>query len=200
MHIRDEIIMKKRSKNIARLLFAVLAVAYASVSIAQNNQQAIKNIRSRYQAVNSEISSKGCQSNKTLNPEHYDTEEQYSAVYCPYYHSVLSENQRNKPVSAVGAKQVRTDFWFTDEAGEYRLHKVNKTTTLSYPQKISQEYLYDENNNLIFYYKHAPIYDNYDTRLYFHNGKLIKALPKDFSESVDAVLRKAKNFVITAEF
>ncbi len=64
--------MKRLSKNIARLSLAVLAVAYASVSIAKNNQQAIKNIRSRYQAVNSEINSKGCQSNKTLSPEHME--------------------------------------------------------------------------------------------------------------------------------
>ncbi len=135
------------------------------------------------------------------DPNQYDTQEAYSKVYCPYYHSLFSENQRNKPVSAVGVKRVHTDFWLTDEAGEYRLQKVNRTTTLAYPQKISQEYLYDENNQLIFYYKHDPIYDGKDTRLYFNNGKLIKAMPQSTpANEVKQVQQRAKLLVQMADF
>ncbi len=171
----------------------------------KQQKQTIKDIRKRYQTVNATISSKGCQSNKSLDPNQYDTQEAYSKVYCPYYHSVFSENQRNKPVSAVGVKRVHTDFWLTDEAGEYRLHKVNRTTTLAYPQKISQEYLYDDNNQLIFYYKHDPIYGgssgSKDTRLYFNNGKLIKAMPQSTpANEVKQIQQRAKLLVQMAEF
>ncbi len=182
----------------------ILTPAYAD-SNAHNTQQTIKDIRKRYQTVNATISSKGCQSTKSLDPNQYDTQEAYSKVYCPYYHSVFSENQRNKPVSAVGVKRVHTDFWLTDEAGEYRLQKVNRTTTLSYPQKISQEYLYDDNNQLIFYYKHDPIYGgssgSKDTRLYFNNGRLIKAMPQSTpANEVKQVQQRAKLLVQMAEF
>ncbi len=167
---------------------------------ATDNQQAIKAIRSRYQTVNADIEKCLAVKLAELEPM-YGTEP--ADTVCPYYYAELRQNQRNKPVAAIGRRIVSTQFWFDnelDEAGEAtRVHKVNQTEDVI-DGKISREYLYDENNNLIFYYKHDPVYDKYDTRLYFHNGKLIKALPKDFSESVDAVLRKAKSFVITAEF
>ncbi len=191
--------------SVSLVLSSTLVLATTTAHADNNTNKQIKDIRKRYQTVNATISSKGCQSNKSLDQNQYDTQEAYSKVYCPYYHSIFSENQRNKPVSAVGVKRVHTDFWLTDEAGEYRLQKVNKTTTLAYPQKISQEYLYDDNNQLIFYYKHDPIYGgssgSKDTRLYFNNGKLIKAMPQSTpANEIKQVQQRAKLLVQMAEF
>ncbi len=175
--------MKKFSKKVA-LLLGALAVIY-SPAFAQNEEQAIKDIRTRYQQVNRHIAT--CQSQQT------------PAETCPYYHSVLHWNKHNKSSEIGLSKEVITQFWLDVPAGkeELKLNKVNRVDDL-WGRKISEEFLYDDEQQLIFYYSHDSIYPRFEVRLYFTNGELIKSIGDDkqyIKTITPQVLRQAKTLV-----
>ncbi len=89
--------MKKLSKK-ALLSLSALAITYTSLSFAQNDEQAIKDIRTRYQQVNRHIAT--CQSKQT------------PAKACPYYYSVLHWNKHNKPSDIGLSKETITRLTF----------------------------------------------------------------------------------------
>ncbi len=177
--------MKSLSKNKFTLLLGTLAIVCASVSFAQDNEQAIKDIRSRYQQVNRHIAA--CQSQQT------------SVGACPYYYSVLHWNKDNKRSDVGLSKEVITQFWASVPEGkeELKLNKVNRVDDL-WGRKITEEFLYNDKQQLIFYYSHDSVYPRFEVRLYFANGKLIKSISKDKQYAKDIVpdvLQSAKTLV-----
>ncbi len=176
--------MKSLGKNQFKLLLGTLAIACASVSFAQHNEQAIKEIRSRYQQVNRHIAT--CQSQQT------------SADACPYYYSVLHWNKHNKSSDVGLSKEVITQFWASVPEGKeaLTLNKVNRIDDL-WGRKISEEFLYDDKQQLIFYYSHDSVYPRFEVRLYFSNGKLIKSIgdKQYIKDTVPDVLQSAKTLV-----
>ncbi len=154
------------------------------MSFAQNNEQAIKDIRSRYQQVNRHIAA--CQS------------QQISADACPYYYSVLHWNKDNKSSDIGLSKEVITQFWASVPDGReaLTLNKVNRVDD-QWGRKMTEEFLYDDKQQLIFYYSHDSVYPRFEVRLYFANGKLIKSIgEKQYAKDiVSDVLQSAKTLV-----
>ncbi len=176
--------MKKLSKK-ALLSLSALAITYTSLSFAQNDEQAIKDIRTRYQQVNRHIAT--CQSKQT------------PAEACPYYYSVLHWNKHNKPSDIGLSKEVITQFWLSVPEGKekFKLNKINRIDD-QWGRKISEEFLYDDKQQLIFYYSHDSVYPRFEVRLYFTNGKLIKSIGSDeqyIKDTTPQILQQAKTLV-----
>ncbi|PIE46414.1 MAG: hypothetical protein CSA42_08700 [Gammaproteobacteria bacterium] len=150
--------MQKNTMKSCATIIALATMLTATTANADNNQ-IIKDIRIRYQSVNTNIE-------QCLSVKLDELEPMYGSepadIICPYYYAQLRQNQRNKPVNGIGRRIVTTQFWFANNAEMTAVYKVNQVEDIV-DGKISREYLYDDDNNLIFYYKHDPVYDKYDT-------------------------------------
>ncbi len=66
---------------------------------------------------------------------------------------------------------------------EYTLAKISVSYNISDGMEYHIEYLFDENQNLIFYFRKAEgEWENYQYRYYFNKGKLIKVIIKSINE------------------
>jgi hypothetical protein len=66
---------------------------------------------------------------------------------------------------------------------DYTLAKISVDYNISDGMEYHTEYLFDENQNLIFYYRKAEgQWENYQYRYYFNKGKLIKVIIKSINE------------------
>ncbi len=66
---------------------------------------------------------------------------------------------------------------------DYILAKISIDYNISDGMKYHTEYLFDDNQNLIFYYRKAVgKWENYQYRYYFNKGKLIKVIIKSINE------------------
>ncbi|MCF6242914.1 MAG: hypothetical protein L3J74_16420 [Bacteroidales bacterium] len=98
----------------------------------------------------------------------------------------------NTMQAAIGLQTTKIEFRYTafqsnpEEAPyglEYSLAKINVWYNISDGMEYYIEYLFDENQNLIFYYRRAiGKWENYQYRYYFNEGKLIKVIIKSINE------------------
>lgn len=146
------------------LLFVLLC------SAANVSGQDVARIRAIYKEVNSAIA--------TCNAAPEEP--------CGYYLNSLTLNKQGQPWPAVGIFTETTDFWYVrvdnEDEPEYVLRKVNIKTARS-NRTESEEYLFDEEGHLLFFFLKSTgnEAESQELRFYFCDGKLI-----DYAEKVTA--------------
>lgn len=117
---------------------------------------------------------------------------------CPYYHSRLQDNVRNRPVAAVGIWIQNIDFWYDSEFDEQ-----NNTTKLTFSKIQKHEHISDQEAQTQFYYKDNQLvyymqdhpqleYPNHKVQLYFQNNQVVIASPKEAVSIEKDVLAESK--------
>lgn len=158
--------------KIPTLFFLALIVLLPSLK-AQDKPDVLA-IRARYQAVNMGIAA--CDA-KPEEP-------------CGYYLDLLSVNKRNAPWAAVGIFQSEQQFWYYsyegDEGSKMQLAKINIASSRS-DRKEHEEFLFDEQGNLCFYFFKMTGSDakTQEARFYFKDGILVEYLENISPEEKD---------------
>lgn len=158
--------MSTISRNWHLSIFGIIVFYFIfCLPIFAQDSKEIQEIRRQYIAVNQDIEL--C---KQLEDEP-----------CNLYKNTLSTNTQDKPWAAVGTYQSVIDFWYknvpNDGPPKYGLFKVNAKTLRSARTEF-EEYLFDLNGNLIFYFFKLDGDGNAENqqeyRFYFQAEKLIE--------------------------
>jgi len=100
--------------------------------------------------------------------------------------------QLNTMQAAIGLQTTTIEYLYRYEQEDpevdpyklvYGVAKISIDYNISDGMRYHIEYLFDDNQNLIFYYKKAEgQWENYQYRYYFDKGKLIKVIIKSINE------------------
>ena len=192
--------MVKAKRQVSGLLLIVLLViGYGCSSAVAQDGPEVKKIRAEYSEVTNAIAKCGEGSDENL---------------CGYYLNTMNVNRYGGPWAAVGIYQSTQDFWYAfadgEEGQEMHLRKVNVKTLRSSRQE-NEEFLFDENGQLMFYYFKLTNAESVgqELRFYFDKGKLVDYKEKIADEEKEyqrytkadfaAVLKDAKRYATLFE-
>lgn len=118
--------------------------------------------------------------------------------FCRYYHSVLHDNDRDKPVSGIGKSIITTHFWYdsiAEEDEEVQMYKISQKYWVA-DRIVETEFVFKDNKLVYFFEKNGNIMNaDGEVHLFFQDEKLIQANPVSATESVKSVIKRAKKLV-----